>query len=170
MKPKNASLLDGRNNRPLEGRTVRTIASTFLSLDERVNAIYDADGRTRFRVRIEEGEEIQEIIYGPDILPGVNIINPNATLGIREAAMHELCHAYRHEEQSEIDDPRLEHVDEALTSLYAVGRFAEKLTPAEVRNLVADAIHRLTIFAANFEAIIVALDEADAEIEQFDDK
>lgn len=149
-----ASLLDGRNNRPLDERTIRNIASTFLGLDERVNAIFDPAGRTRFRVREEDGEEIAEIIYGPDILPGPNIINPNATLGYREAAMHELCHAYRHAELSEIDDLRLEHIDEALTSLFAVGRFAEQLSPAEVRNLVADAMHRLSLFARDFEEII----------------
>lgn len=161
MPRREASLLDGRNNRPLEERIVRNIGSTFLGLDERVNAIYDPAGRTRFRVRIEEGEEILEILYGPDILPGQNIVNPNATLGYREAAMHELCHAYRHEEQSEVDDPRLEHIDEALTSLYAVGRFSEKLGPAEVRNLVADAMHRLTLFVNNFEQIIQPRDVED---------
>jgi hypothetical protein len=156
-----ASLLDGRNNRPLDERDQRQIASTFLGLDERVNAIYEAGGRTRFRVRVEDGEDIPEILFGPDIIPGTNIVNPNSTLGVREAAMHELCHVYRYQERQELNDPRLEHIDEALTSLLAVGRFAEKLTPAEIRNLVADAMHRLGLFANQFEQIIAAGAEAE---------
>lgn len=121
--------------------------NTFLGLDRHSAPIYRADGRTVFRVRLEGGEEVCEILFGADIYPGPNIIDPNSSLGLKAAVAHELCHYYRHADMTEINDPALMHIDEALTSLDAVTRFSRDLNDHDIRQLVADAMHRLQLYA-----------------------
>ena len=121
--------------------------NTFLGLDRTAAPVYRPGGRTVFRVSIVGGEEVCEILFGEDIFPGPNVIDPNSSLGLKAAVAHELCHFYRHADLTEINDPALEHIDEALTSLDAVNRFSRDLNDHDIRQLVADAMHRLQLYA-----------------------
>ena len=147
MPSSEGSLLPGRNIVPLTDSQIRSVINTFLGLDRNSAPIYRPDGRTAFRVRVEDDEEICEILFGADIFPGPNVVDPNASLGIKAAVAHELCHYYRHADLTEINDPALMHIDEALTSLDAVTRFSRDLNDHDIRQLVADAMHRLQLFA-----------------------
>lgn len=141
------SLLPGRNAVPLTESQIRSVINTFLGLDRNAAPIYRPDGRTAFRVRMEGNEEVCEILFGADIFPGPNVADPNSSLGLKAAVAHELCHYYRHADLTEINDPVLMHIDEALTSLDAVTRFSRDLNDHDIRQLVADAMHRLQLFA-----------------------
>ena len=68
------------------------------------------------------------------------------------AVAHEITHYHRWRDTTEINDTRLEAIDEALTSLEAILRFPRQLNEHDVRQLVSDAIQRLQIFAQNFWA------------------
>jgi hypothetical protein len=147
MPDDNGSLLPGRNLNPLTDGQIRSVMNTFLGLDRNSAPIYRPEGRTVFRVSVIENEEVSEILFGADIYPGPNVADPNASLGLKAAVAHELCHFYRHADMTEINDPALMHIDEALTSLDAVSRFSRDLSDHDIRQLVADAMHRLQLYA-----------------------
>lgn len=141
------SLLAGRNGAPLTPEEVRRASNTFLGLDRNVNARYDPDSRTTFRVSLDElGGHYGEVVFGPDIYPGASVVDPNSALSLDAAAAHELTHYYRWKDKMALSAESLEHVDEALTSLQAIFRYDRQLSDTDVRQLVADAIQRLQLF------------------------
>jgi hypothetical protein len=150
MPEQEASLLPGRNIAPLEQRKIDAAINTFYGLDRSANVRYEEGARTVFRVTIVDDNEVCEIVVGPDIYPGSNIVDPNSSLGMKCAVAHELMHKSRHEDSTEIDEPELEHLDEALTSLGAILRFQNELNDHEVRQLVSDACHRLQKYIAGW--------------------
>lgn len=144
-----ASLLEGRNNTPLDDREKKRAANVFLGLDARVNARHEEGTRTRFVTGIDEaGEEYGEVIFGADIYPGTNLTNPNASLSLDGAAAHELAHYYRWVNKSELPHGELVHIDEAMTSLEAALRFSGPLTAGDIQGLISDALHRLRMHVA----------------------
>lgn len=140
------SLLAGRNGAPLDQREVSRAINVFLGLDAMAPVRYEEGARTRFRVSFEEVEGIVEIVFGPDLYPGIGVVDANSSLSL-QAAAHELTHYYRWHDKREIIHDHLFEIDEALTSLEAILRFPKELTPNDVRQLVADAIQRLQIYA-----------------------
>ena len=156
MPDENGSLLPGRNNLPLNEGQIRSVMNTFIGLDRSSAPIYRPDGRTVFRVtKVDDQEEECQILFGADIYPGPNVIDPNASLGLKAAVAHELSHFYRHADMTEINDPALMHIDEALTSLDAVNRFSRDLNDHEIRQLVADAMHRLQLYARTRTDVVI---------------
>jgi hypothetical protein len=147
MPANRVSLLAGRNLAPLTQREIDRATSTFLGLDRAAPVRYEAEARTTFRVVIEETEDIAEVVFGPDFYPGAGVVDPNSSLSIKAAAAHELTHWYRWRDRTEIVDEQLYEIDEALTSLEAVLRFPRELDPHDARQLIADAIQRLQIYA-----------------------
>lgn len=148
-----ASLLDGRNTAPLSDREQRRAANIFVGFDNKVNARYEDQSRTRFVVTIDEhGEEFGEIVFSADIYPGPNLINPNASLSLEGAAAHELAHYYRWSNKSELPHGHLTHLDEAMTSLEAALRFAPQLSANDIQGLISDALHRLNLFVGALPA------------------
>ena len=145
MAKNQASLLEGRNTEPLSEERVKAVHATFHWFDRAANVKFDG-GRTRFSVIVGNPEVNHEILFGPDIFPGQNIGNPNSCLSMRAAVVHELSHKARHDNGFEVDEPELEHIDEALTSLSAILQFQRKLDDFEIAELVADAVHRLQKF------------------------
>jgi len=142
------SLLAGRNAKPLTDDEIRRAANVFLGLDDRVNARFAAESRTVFRVaETPEGERYGEIVFGPDIYPGEGIADPNSALSLGAAAAHELTHYYRWNDKLALPEDDLEQLDEALTSLQAIQRYDRDLNDTDVRQLVADAIQRIQMFA-----------------------
>jgi hypothetical protein len=146
---RHASLLEGRNNAPLDDREKKRAANVFLGLDARVNARYEEGTRTRFLTGIDEaGEEYGEVIFAEDIYPGTNLTNPNASLSLDGAAAHELAHYYRWVNKSELPHGELVHIDEAMTSLEAALRFFGALSDGDIQGLISDALHRLRMHVA----------------------
>ena len=141
------SLPAGRNAAPLDPQEVRRAINTFLGLDGTAPVRYEAGARTRFSVTHDGngGDDVEEILFGPDLYPGVSVADPNSSLSMQAAAAHELCHLYRWRDRTEIVAEQLEEIDEALTSLEAVLRFPRELSAHDVRQLVSDAIQRLQI-------------------------
>lgn len=140
------SLLTGRNAAPLTEREIFRATNTFFSLDRDAPVRYEPGARTRFRVEQTADGELAEIVFGPDLYPGQNIIDPNSSLDITAAAAHELVHYYRWENKTELDGESLIEIDEALTSLGAIVHFQEHLGGQQIRQLVSDAIQRLQRF------------------------
>lgn len=140
------SLLTGRRTAPLDERQVKRVIEEFLSLDKTSPVRHEADARTRFRVENNANGETAEIVFGPDIYPGTNIVDPNSSLGMRAACAHELAHYYRWQDTTELQGDELVEIDEALTSLSAILRFQNHLSETEVRQLVSDAAQRLARF------------------------
>lgn len=128
---------------------MRRAINTFLGMDSSVNVRYDGNANTHFHV-VKEGVEAEygEIVFGPDIYPGPGIVDPNSALSLDAAAAHELTHYYRWRDKSELTDPRMKHLDEALTSLEAMLRYEKELKPVDMRGLVADALQRLHFYIA----------------------
>lgn len=113
--PEKPSLLAGRNVAPLQPEDIRRAAQTFLALDSSINARHVEGARTVFRVSVDEdGHNFGEVVFGSDIYPGPNIINPNSALSLRAAAAHELSHFHRWNDMAALNDDALEHIDEAL--------------------------------------------------------
>ena len=148
------SLLAGRNNVPLSERDVTSASNTFLGMDRDAPFRFEEGARTRFRVvEGQENEEtIAEIVFGPDLFPGRAVVDPNSSLSMRAAIGHELAHYHRWLAKTELQDERLLHIDEAQTSLEAILRYPNHLNEHEVRQLVADALMRLQIYAQMVEA------------------
>ena len=152
MRTERWSLLAGRNRAPLSGDEIRRATNTFLGLDNTVNTRYDPDERTVFRVNhLESGEEYGEIVFGPDIYPGPGVVDPNSALGLTAAAAHELTHYHRWTDKTALTDDSMDHLDEALTSLHAIMRYARQLNEHDVRQLILDAIQRLQLFIRSIE-------------------
>jgi hypothetical protein len=137
----------GRNLAPLDDHDRVSAVSTFIGLDREAPVRYEEGARTRFRVEMKGNEITAEIVFGPDLYPGGNIVDPNSSLSMRAAAAHELVHYYRWKDKTEIVDLTLEAIDEAMTSLSAILRFPRELSDQDIRQLVADAIHRLQHYA-----------------------
>jgi hypothetical protein len=145
--PNRESLLAGRNAQPLSDDDVRRVYNTFLGLDPTLPVRYQAGTRTVFRVPAQQPELGEcEVTFGADIYPGNAVLDPNASLSMLAAVAHEVTHFNRWRDKTEIDDARLEAIDEALTSLDAILSFPKQLNDRDVRQLVADAIQRLQIY------------------------
>ena len=143
--------LTGRNQAPLSDSRIKSASATFLGLDNQVNARYEANLPTVFHVVEEGGEPYGEIRFGPDIYPGPNIADPNSALGLSGAAAHELGHYHRWHDMIAINEPELEHIDEALTSLQGALRYEKLLSPHDIHQLIDDAIRRLQLYVQQFQ-------------------
>jgi|GEM_PF-2400740 len=149
MADEKPSLLAGRNTAPLSEEQIRRAINTFLGLDRNVNVRYLPASQTVFRVSVDaDGHEYGEIVFGPDLYPGPNIIDPNSALSLEAAAAHELTHYYRWKDMAALPDDAFHHLDEALTSLQAICRYDRELNGTDKRQLVADAMQRLQLFVA----------------------
>jgi len=147
MPNERTSLLAGRNKAPLTNDEIRRASNTFLGLDKNVNARYDPQSRTVFRVSVDaSGGRYGEVVFGPDIYPGSSVVDPNSALSLDAAAAHELTHYHRWKDKTALSAESLEHLDEALTSLQAIFRYDRHLCDTDVRQLVADAMQRLQLF------------------------
>lgn len=146
--PNRESLLAGRNAQALSESEVRRVYNTFLGLEQHLPVRYVPGGRTVFRVpaQAEDGGDY-EVTFGEDIYPGNAVIDPNSSLSMQAAVAHEVTHYFRWKDKTEIDLPNLAAIDEALTSLEAILRFPRNLNEHDMRQLVADAIQRLQLFA-----------------------
>jgi hypothetical protein len=151
MAEEKPSLLAGRNTHPLSNDEIKRVVNTFLGLEKNVNVRYEEGSRTVFRVAVEEqsGTQYGEIVFGPDIYPGGNIIDPNSALSIDAAAAHELTHFHRWKDKAALTDEFSEHIDEALTSLEAICRYDRHLSESDKLQLACDAIQRLKLFLRN---------------------
>jgi hypothetical protein len=148
--PNRESLLAGRNTQPLTDDDVRRVYNTFLGLDNTLPVRYEAGTRTVFRVPGLGSEPCYcEVTFGEDIYPGKSVLDPNASISMQAAVAHEISHFCRWRDKTEIDDPTLFEIDEALTSLEAILRFPKQLNDHDARQLVADAIQRLQIYVQN---------------------
>ena len=143
MAKQHGSLLHGRNNVPLSDRQQKQVLSLFFGMDAAANVRYEAASRTVFREINDHDELNHELVFGPDIFPGLAVADPNASLGVKCAVAHELAHKARHDDLTEVNEPELEEIDEALTSLSAILRFHNDLSTHEIRQLVSDATQRL---------------------------
>lgn len=150
---KRLSLLAGRNLSPLSEDDVRRVINTFLGLGSAINTVHEVRRRTVFRVQRDKdtGELYGEIVFGPDVYPGQNVIDPNSALSMEAACAHELTHYHRWHDKIELTDDSLEDLDEALTSLQAINLFDRHLREHDVRQLVSDAIQRLQRFVKGLE-------------------
>lgn len=152
------SLLPGRNTAPLSDDQIRQITNTFLGMDEECQVRYDPAGRTVFRVAGENGEAVKEVVFGPDIYPGQNVVDANSNLSFKAAVAHEITHFRRHLDMREIDEEHLVHIDEALTSLEAARRFPRQLSPQDIEQLIGDAIQRLILYVSEVRRRGAAVD------------
>ena len=144
--PKGHSLVFGRNLAPLAERQQSAVVNTFYGFERSAIVRYDAGSRTVFRT-FEEGDELKyEIVFGPDIYPGIGVGDPNSVLSMRSAVVHEISHQIRHIDGTEIDEIELWHLDEALTSLGAALRFRAQLNEFEIIQLVSDAYQRIELY------------------------
>jgi hypothetical protein len=142
------SLLAGRNRAPLTDSEVKRALATLYGIDRNVPVRYEEAGRTRFRVAEEDGAEITEVVFGPDFYPGQGVLDDNSALGIAGVAAHECTHFHRWLNRTELSNPDLLHIDEAMTSLEAILRYTDNLQPQDIRELIRDALQRLKLFAA----------------------
>ncbi|ASP73865.1 hypothetical protein CDO28_20165 (plasmid) [Sinorhizobium meliloti] len=164
MKGGRTSLLAGRNTAPLSDNDIRRVGNTFYGLD-REAVFAHADGEnTRCRVIEVEGEIVCEIRFGADIFPGKSVVDPNSALSMRAAAAHELSHLHRWRDKTELDGDHLVEIDEALTDLEAILRYYPQLNENEIRQLIADAIQRLQIFAQRHPEGFATLKPAPNEV------
>lgn len=147
MHKKSHSLLAGRYNAALTKDEIRRVTNTFLGLDPTVSVRYEAGVATAFRVRQDQDthEEYGEIVFGSDIYPGPSVVDPNSALTMIAAAAHELAHFHRWKDRQELNDEKLTHIDEAMTSLQAAMRYEAQLNQTDRRLLVSDAMQRLQI-------------------------
>lgn len=147
--PPGYSLLGGRRLEALTEADIRRAIYAFAALDSTINVRHEIGSRTRFRVsRDESGNDFGEIVFGSDIYPGASVVDPNSGLSLQAAAAHELTHYYRWLDKTQLDEPSLEHLDEALTSLEAINRYERHLSSIDVRLLTADAIQRIRIYVS----------------------
>ncbi len=145
------SLLAGRNQQPLSDNDVRRAINTFIGFEQKAPVRHDPLLRTSFRVDVQNNEEVAEIVFGLDLYPGQGVADPNSSLSMEGAAAHELTHWHRWADKTELTDPYLYEIDEALTSLEAAIRYP-RLSEHSVRQLIADAIQRLQMFAQRQQA------------------
>jgi hypothetical protein len=62
------------------------------------------------------------------------------------AAAHECTHYHRWLNKIEVNSPDFAHIDEAITSLEAITRYAKALGDNDIQELVRDAAQRLRLF------------------------
>jgi hypothetical protein len=139
----------GRRTAPLGDEEIRSVMTTFIGIDASVRTVrHEEHARTAFRVvpavESHTGEEFGEIVFGPDIYPGLVVANPNSSLSMAAAAAHELAHYHRWFNRTQLEAASQAHLDEALTSLEAVQRYHHKLNDVDVVQLVADAHLRIS--------------------------
>jgi hypothetical protein len=146
-----ASLLAGRNTKPLDDSEITRAANTFYGLDREVPFRFAGGERTRCRVYSEDGTTQCEIVFGTDIYPGNSVVDPNSSLSVQAAAAHELSHYHRWLNKTELDGEHLTEIDEALTSLEAILRYSRNLSETETKQLVSDALQRLQLFAQRYK-------------------
>jgi hypothetical protein len=146
------SLQAGRSAVPLTEDRIRSVGQTFLGLDPSVPARHDSKGHTRFAVEFDDGQEVGIVYYGADVYPGPAVVDPNAALSMQAAAAHEISHYHRWLDNTELPLGVHAHLDEACTSLDAVLRFSENLSPHEINQLVRDALQRLSLHRADLGA------------------
>src|SRR5262249_6487872 len=106
---------------------------------------YEESERTAFHVSNADGEIFGEIVFGPDIYPGRSVVDPNSALSLDAAAAHELTHYHRCRDKSQLLGIDVEDLDEALTTLQAIGRYRRHLKDQDVLQLVSDAIQRIQL-------------------------
>lgn len=146
------SLLAGRNRSPLDEHEIRRAHNMFLGFEPTINVRYESNAHTCFHIAHEEnGEEYGEIVFGPDIYPGRGVVDPNSALGLKAAVAHELTHYHRWKDKTALPEEAPEHLDEALTSLQAIMRYDRELDAPDVRQLIADALQRLQLYAQALE-------------------
>jgi hypothetical protein len=138
------SLLAGRRVEPLTDPEIRTVANTFLGLDNTVPTQHDPGSFTGFRADIEDGELVGRVYFSSDIYPGPSVADPNAALSMQAAVAHEISHYHRWHDNTELPLGKYRDLDEALTSLDALLRFGRSsLSPHEIEQLARDAVLRL---------------------------
>jgi hypothetical protein len=154
IKPKKNSLLAGRNQAPLSLVDVRRATQTFLGLDQTVVVRYEEKVATAFQVAVDEnGQQYGEIVFGPDLYSGSGVVDPNSALGLQAVAAHELTHYYRWKDKTQLLQPSMDFIDEALTSLQAIMRYDRQLSEPDVRQLVLDAMQRLQLYVQEQQAL-----------------
>jgi hypothetical protein len=148
------SLLGGRNQAPLSLVDIRRATQTFIGLDQMVNVRYEEMVATAFHIAVDEnGQEYGEIVFGPDLYSGSSVVDPNSALGLQAVAAHELTHYYRWKDKTQLIEPSVAFIDEALTSLQAIMRYDRQLSEPDVRQLVSDAIQRLQLYVQEQQAL-----------------
>jgi hypothetical protein len=147
------ALRGGRNAVPLSEKDIQRVTTTAFGYERAVTFRYEAGAATAFHVQTDPttNEEYGEVIFGPDVYPGTNIVNANSMVGMEGAIAHELQHYHRWREHSALQQGALDHLDEALTSLQAIGRY-RKLSEDDVQRLVADAIQRIGLYVETINA------------------
>lgn len=137
------SLLGGRRTQPLSDAEIRTVVNTFLGLDQTVPVQHDPSSPTGFRVVEQDGDHIGRVYFSSDIYPGPNVADPNSALSMQAAVAHEISHFHRWRDNTELPHAEYRDLDEALTSLDALLRFARSLSSFEIEQLARDAVLRL---------------------------
>jgi len=137
-------LLAGRNKTQLSDNEIRRAVSTFLGLDKKAPVRYEQGARTSFWPPTADNSDA-EIVFGEDFYPGTGVVDPNSYMGVQAAAAHELSHYYRWMDKKALDGEALQYLDEALTSLDAIARFADQLSQLDIRQLASDAAMRLQL-------------------------
>jgi hypothetical protein len=145
MNRSEGSLFGGRSNAPLDDGKVRSVATTFVGLDQEVPFQLDPEGRTRFVVELGDDGEIGKVYFGPDVFPGTGVADPNSALSMKAAVAHEISHFHRWRDATELPLGQHTNLDEALTSLDAALRFSRELSNHEVGQLIRDAVQRLQL-------------------------
>lgn len=154
MPKPDGSLLAGRNAAPLTDDKIKQVLNTFLGMDEECPVRHDpARNRTVFRSGMANGEAFAEVVFGPDIYPGQDVVDANANLSFKAAVAHEITHFRRHVDMREINEAELAQIDEALTSLEAARRFPRQLSSQDIEQLIGDAIQRLQLYVAEVRAV-----------------
>jgi len=141
-----SSLIGGRNRAHLGDDDVRRVTNTLLGLERSANFRHEADARTRFIVEESDEGQVGTIVFGADIYPGPGVADPNSALSMQAAAAHELAHLHRWRDRTELPFGPLDHLDEALTSLEAALRYERTLSEHEVKQLIRDAVQRITLY------------------------
>lgn len=139
------SLVAGRSAAPLTDGQIKSVGSTFLGLDPSVPFRHDPNGRTRFVVEDQDGEDVGVVLFGADVYPGSSVMDPNAALSMKAAVAHEISHYHRWRDATELPLGSHTNLDEALTSLDAALRFSGSLSPHELQQLIRDAVQRLQL-------------------------
>jgi hypothetical protein len=91
-------------------------------------------------------------------------VDPNSALSVDAAAAHELTHYHRWRDKSDLKEPKLEYLDEALTSLQAIARYTQHLSETDKAQLVADAIQRIQLFVRDYLAPELGLEEQKSKV------
>lgn len=145
-----ASLLSGRNNKPLEKHEINSVSNTIIGLtnsDREIDFVYVPNSWSRFTVQdSDDGVKYGKIIFSDDIFQGTDIISPNSVLSMKAAVCHELTHYHRWKDKRELPHGELTQLDEAMTSLEAILMFNKNLSDNDTLGLVSDALERIKLY------------------------